>query len=73
MRIPVTQETLDRIKQSVAKDEGIDPSEVDVIHVSPSYTPCDHDWPDGDCGTDMNGCCTKCGMSFIRYIHTECP
>lgn len=37
--------------------------------------PCDHDWPeapDGS-GTDMDGSCTKCGMSFQRYIHTECP
>lgn len=44
-----------------------------VVHVSPTYPPCDHDWPEEDDGTHMNGCCTKCGMSFIRYIHTECP
>ncbi len=47
-----------------------------VVHVSPSYPPgCDHDWPDDPAGggTDTNGCCTKCGMSFIRYIHTEMP
>lgn len=46
-----------------------------VIHVSPTYAPCDHDFPDNSDGrgTDMNGHCTKCGISFIRYIHTECP
>lgn len=33
----------------------------------------DHDWPEGAHGTDMDGSCTKCGMSFQRYIHTECP
>jgi hypothetical protein len=46
-----------------------------VVHVSPSYPKgCDHDWSDDEDGqTDMNGCCTKCGMSFQRYIHTECP
>ena len=35
--------------------------------------PCDHDWPEADGQTDVNGFCTKCGMSFQRYIHTECP
>jgi hypothetical protein len=45
-----------------------------VVHVSPtSPKDCDHDWPEDKYGADMNGCCTKCGMSFIRYIHTDCP
>lgn len=46
-----------------------------VVHVTQNYPPgCDHDWPDEPDGdTDMSGRCTKCGMSFIRYIHTECP
>ena len=47
-----------------------------VVHVSPHYEPgaCDHDWSDDSTGqTDMSGRCTKCGMSFLRYIHTECP
>ena len=45
-----------------------------VVHVSPSFdNKCDHDWPDGDHGTDMDGVCTKCGMSFMRYIHCYCP
>lgn len=35
---------------------------------------CNHDWAeDSDGQTDMYGGCTKCGMSFQRYIHTECP
>lgn len=46
-----------------------------VVHISPHYEPgaCDHDWPETERGVDMAGCCVKCGMSFIRYIHTECP
>ena len=72
-RVPVTAEDIERIKQESAKSLGCDPSEVNVIHVSPTYTPCDHDWPEDDHGTDMSGFCTKCGMSFMRYIHTECP
>lgn len=46
-----------------------------VVHVSPTYPKgCDHDWPDDETGqTDMYARCKKCGMSFQRYIHTECP
>jgi len=46
-----------------------------VVHVSPSYPKgCAHEWTSDSYGqTDMNGACEKCGMSFIRYIHTECP
>ncbi len=73
MRIPVTQETIDKIKQSSAEMLDCTPEEITVVHVAPMFTPCDHDWPEDDCGTDMNGCCTKCGMSFMRYIHMECP
>lgn len=36
--------------------------------------PCDHDFEeDEDGGTDYYGACKKCGMSFIRHIHMECP
>lgn len=38
-----------------------------------SVAKCDHDWPEDDRGTDMEGSCTKCGMSFMLYIHVECP
>jgi len=34
---------------------------------------CEHDWPESDRGTDIDGSCTKCGISFLLYIHTECP
>jgi predicted Zn-ribbon and HTH transcriptional regulator len=46
-----------------------------VVHVSPTYPKdCDHEFSDDETGqTDMYGACTKCGMSFQRYIHTECP
>lgn len=36
-------------------------------------TPCDHDWPAGEAGTDLNGTCTKCGMAFQYMIHMEMP
>ncbi len=34
---------------------------------------CNHDWPEKDGQTDMDGSCTKCGMSFQYYIYMECP
>ena len=43
------------------------------VHITPLPVECDHDWPQCESGVSMNGVCTKCGMSFIRYIHTECP
>ena len=44
------------------------------IHITPLPKPCEHDWPADETGqVDMNGCCTKCGMSFTRYIFMECP
>jgi len=33
---------------------------------------CDHDWPEKDGQTDIDGACTKCGRSFQRYIHMDC-
>jgi len=43
-----------------------------------SLAKCEHDWPELDVmgidvGTDINGSCTKCGMSFMLYIHSDCP
>lgn len=38
-----------------------------------SVAKCDHEWPEDGHGTDMDGSCTKCGMSFMLYIHCECP
>lgn len=51
------------------------PKEKIIIHVMPlSPKPkCEHEWLQGDRGVDLNGSCTKCGMSFQRYIHMECP
>jgi len=50
--------------------------EATVVHVTPSYKEdCDHDFPtDDESGqVEMSSCCTKCGISFTRYIFTECP
>ena len=48
---------------------------MEVVHISPSIDEsCDHVWPeDGSGQTDMYGACTKCGLSFQRYIHSGCP
>ena len=43
----------------------------DLLQEKPAS--CQHDWPEADGQTDSYGSCTKCGMSFQRYIHTECP
>lgn len=60
----------------------VDPTdEWEVIHTSPYYPPgaCDHQWvymnqKDEDGNVDETPShCKKCGMSFIRYIFTECP
>lgn len=39
-------------------------------HVTPTPQPCDHDWGTGPGDPET---CIKCGMSFTRYIFTECP
>jgi hypothetical protein len=39
----------------------------------PEPVPCAHDWPENEGGTDINGVCTKCGMSFMAHVHMECP
>jgi len=67
--------TIEELKVAGAKVMDCKPNEIVVVHVSPTYGPCDHEWPDDPAGggTDMSGRCTKCGMSFIRYIHMVCP
>jgi hypothetical protein len=53
----------------------IDGEEMEVVHVTPSYPAnCNHDWEyavtaDGEEPSH----CTKCGISFTRYIFCECP
>ena len=64
---------LEELRVAAAKRMGVDPSQAVIAHVTLTPEPCDHDWPEDDHGTDMNGCCTKCGMSFTRYIFTEAP
>ena len=49
----------------------IDGEEATVMHVTPAIDEtCDHDWRDGADGNPEQ--CTKCGISFTRYIHC-CP
>ena len=51
-----------------------------TIHVTPAYPPgCNHEWEytefKDECGQlrEEPSHCVKCGMSFTRYIFTECP
>jgi len=67
MKVPVTQEALDELKTKAAESLGCKPEDITTVHVSPSYTPCDHDW---NAGQEPSHC-VKCGMSFTRYIFTE--
>ena len=44
------------------------------LHITPLSSECEHEWPlEDEHGTAMNQNCPKCGISFIHYIHTECP
>lgn len=44
-----------------------------TARMSPAAKACEHDWPAGEGGTDLNGTCTKCGMAFQYMIHMEMP
>lgn len=46
------------------------PDAVVTVHVTPTPEPCEHEWDNGGCNPEQ---CLKCGMSFTRYIFTECP
>jgi hypothetical protein len=63
------------------KDDHVDDDSVYTVHVTPSYPAgCKHEWHYVQT-TDEHGRiineepthCTKCGISFTRYIFTECP
>lgn len=59
--------TKTEIIEQAAAEQGV------IVRHIPLAVPCDHDWPEADGQTDIYGSCTKCSMSFQRYIHTECP
>lgn len=51
-----------------------------TIHVTPNYRPgCKHEWAyvktriEGGYTDETPSHCIRCGMSFTRYIFTECP
>jgi hypothetical protein len=67
-----------------SKDEPLTPEQqaildkIPVIHRSPSYPPgCKHEWVYRGELEEQEGYepshCEKCGMSWTRYIFTECP
>lgn len=58
----------------VDPDDDDKPTEPVVIHVCPSYPPdCKHEWIYEDAWAESPSHCGKCGMSWTRYIFTECP
>lgn len=61
----------DDLKRQMAN--SLDVKLGEVMHVTPAIDEkCKHEWPDedehGTCGN-----CSKCGLSFFRYIHSCCP
>lgn len=55
---------------SSAEDTNRDSDEYVLVSVTKIPKPCDHDWDNEGCNPES---CLKCGMSFTRYVHTECP
>lgn len=50
----------------------IDGEEAVVISVTPAINEdCDHEWAEGEDGNPEY--CSKCGLSFTRYIFCCCP
>lgn len=43
------------------------------VTVPPRKPKCEHDWSTVDGLLGNPDICLKCGMSFTRYIHMECP
>lgn len=45
-----------------------------IMHITPAAVQCRHEWPTKAGGeVDKFGRCPKCGMSFLRYVYTQCP
>lgn len=43
-----------------------------AVHVTPAIDEgCYHDWENGEDGNPER--CSKCGLSFMRFIHSCCP
>ena len=43
-----------------------------AVHVTPAINEeCLHDWENGEDGNPER--CSKCGLSFMRFIHSCCP
>lgn len=61
--------TLEELKAKAAQALGARQEDVVVAHVTMTPNPCDHDWDDSEGNPER---CTKCGLSFTRYIFTEC-
>lgn len=63
-------ERLKELTVEAAKQFGVEPEEITIVHVSETPKPCDHDWDNDGCEPEF---CLKCGISFMRYAFCEMP
>ena len=48
------------------------PNVCEAVHVTPAIDEgCYHDWENGEDGNPER--CSKCGLSFMRFVHSCCP
>lgn len=59
-------ETPEQTVRRSAKLLGVKPEDLYTVHVTPKINEaCNHTWEDG--------WCTECGVSFVRYTHSQMP
>lgn len=74
-----SSENLPEVPTCTKSQTGIDWGRVEqaetlgvAVHVTPAIDEgCYHDWENGEDGNPER--CSKCGLSFMRFIHSCCP
>ncbi len=72
-------ENLPEVPTCTKSQTGIDWGRVEqaealgvAVHVTPAIDEgCYHDWENGEDGNPER--CSKCGLSFMRFVHSCCP
>lgn len=58
--------------ERIAEIEALAGEGAKLVHVTPAIDEsCEHEWADGEDGNPSH--CTKCGLSFTRYIYCCMP
>jgi hypothetical protein len=66
----MTWYTTEDARRDAAKHAQLKETDV-VVHITPKIDEeCDHDWEDGADGNPER--CSKCGLSFMRFVHSCC-